>query len=199
MEQYLKVLKTYKKMPRELEDLLKEKVKPVTFPTGTFIQKQRILCNHIYFIEKGIVRIFEEKKTTQFKKENEFIISYFIGEDSKPNAPGIEALEDVTAWDFTPQIIEDVCERFPQFGLQLTIMMMKDAEVVSKIRRCLGESDSASQLYDYLRSNTPDLLGRVTSNHLASFLGVSEAVFLHMKDSNIRTSMSGKHLRRDHS
>ena len=196
MEQYMKALKSYKRMPGALEDLIREKVKPVTFTNGTIIQKKGVLCNRIYFIEKGVVRIYDSKKVIQFKKENEFIISYFLGEELKRDVPGIQALEDITAWEFTPEMVEDTSSHFPEFGLHLTIMMMKDAEVINKINSCMRDSDSASALYDYLRGHAPDLLDRVSPEHLASFLGISQKVFSHMKGNNIRTAMSGKHLRR---
>ncbi len=186
-------------MPREMEDHIRENVKSVQFTTGAIIQKEKVLCNHIYFIEKGVVRIYHGERTTQFKKENEFIISYFSDEGIAYDAPGVEALEDTTVWDFTPLMLESTCKRFDFFHEHLRVMMAKDMDVVLKLNSLAGYSDAASLLYDYLRGHTPDLLDRVTPKYLASFLGVSEKVFSHIRRSNIRTGMSGKHLRRDFS
>jgi len=195
MEQYMKVLKSYKRMPREMEDRIRENVKPIRFPDATFIQKEGTFCNHIYFIEKGVVRIYHGERTTQFKKENEFIISN-LEDVYGYKAPGIEALEDITAWDFSPQMLEDTAEQFDLFHQHLNIMMMKDMKMITEINSLVSSADAASLLYDYLRRQSPDLLDRVAPAHIASFLGVSEKVFLHMKSSNIRTGIRGKHVRR---
>ena len=201
MEQYMKVLKSYKRMPRTLEDYLRENIRPISFPNGSIIQKKGRLCKHIYFIEKGVVAISYGERISRFKKENDFIISYYVGsgKDIKLDAPRIEALEDVTAWDFTSSILDDVFERFVGFNQHLMIMMVKDMIPTERMNTLCREEDSPSLLYDYLRQHTPDLLTRLAPKHLASFLGVPEQVLLHMTGSNIRTPINMTRRRRKRS
>jgi len=200
MEQYIKVLKSYKRMPRVLEDYLREGVKPVLFPKGSMLQKNGKTCRHIYFIEKGVVKIADNEKTYFFKKENDFIISYLLADTNMSVArAGVEALEDVTAWDFTPEVLEGAEERFIEIQAHLRLMLEKQVKVSEEINYLLREENSPSQLYDYLHKETPDLLDRVEPKHLASFLGISEQVLLHMKNSNIRTPINMTRRRRKRS
>jgi len=199
MEQYIKVLKSYFKMTSDLQNYLHEKVKPISFSNGTIIQEPGKPLKHIYFIEKGIVRMYNGGSTLLFRKENDFIISYFSdAPDFAFVPPGVEALEDVTAWDFTAEIIDSACDRFPEFNAHLRIMMQKYIVATTQVNEFLRDGDGAG-LYDHLRKETPDVLDRVSSVHLASFLGVPEQVFLHMKNSNIRTPLSLKRPRRKRS
>ena len=95
----MKVLKSYKRMAPELQLYLQENVKPVIVRKNDTIQKKGAFCDHIYFIENGVVRGFVHERRSQrtvwFKKENEFIISLqkIINKPRKPITV-IEALED---------------------------------------------------------------------------------------------------------
>jgi len=199
MEQYMKVLKSYFKMTGDLQDYLRENVKPINFSNGTIIQEPGEPSKHIYFLEKGIVRIYNERSTLLFRKENDFILYYFSDTpDIAFVPPGVEALEDITAWDFTADIIDNACHRFVEFNAHLRIMMEKYIVANTRINRFLQDGNAAA-LYDHLRKETPDVLDRVSSIQLASFLGVPEQVFLHMKNSSIRTPMSLKRPRRKRS
>src|SRR5436305_10156637 len=78
MEQYMKVLKSFKRMKPELEKPISEIVKPVPTPNGTLINNLGGNSGHLYFVEKGIARAYfssrRNKPTFCFKKENDFII-----------------------------------------------------------------------------------------------------------------------------
>ena len=197
MHQYMKYLKSLKRMPLALEQHIQANVRPVNFPAGHMIQKEGEFCGHIYFIEKGIVRIFTTnrniEKILRFKKENDFILAHFDN-STKIRSRSIQALEDMTAWDFTPEMIRTTCEDFLLFNQHLMNMMMKDIILMNETSDHFEDNDAAG-LFHFLRQHSPDLLDRVDPKYLASFMGISERAFLHMKTSPIRLRMSGKHLR----
>jgi hypothetical protein len=83
---------------------------------------------------------------------------------------------------------------FLEFNENYSIMLLKDMEQINT-RTDLYDGP-AEGLLDNLRQQGPDLLDRVPTKYLASFAGVSEKVFLHMKQSPIHLGMAGKHLRR---
>jgi CRP-like cAMP-binding protein len=195
MEQYMKVLKSLKRFPRTLEDKLRENVKPILFKTGDIIQWQGKYCRHLYFIEKGLVRIFYTTKGNEqvhgFKKENDFIIGHIVPEDgSEEFAYCIEALEDTMLWDFPEELVASLSRESHKFLLIHSTILMKDMAHLN------GASNlhpyHTSNWFDYLRQNCPQLLDRVPVKYLASFIGVSEKVFLHMKDSSLKMGVVPK-------
>jgi len=200
MEQYMKVLKSINRMHRELETHIREHVQPIVFPKHHLIQQEKTRCGHIYFIEKGVVKMFDSLGTIAFLKENEFILGHI--NDSSPfgphnEDPGIEALEEITAWDFTPEMITSTGKLFLEFNRHIGDMFLRGMIKFDKLNRQRGGADQAANLLDFLRQESPDLLTRLPPKEIALFLGVSEKVCLHMMNSSVRTPGSGKHLRRN--
>jgi len=197
MEQYMKVLKSYKRMALELELYLRENVKPVIFRKNDIIQKEGILCDHIYFIERGIVREFfyegRNQRTVWFKKENEFIISLQNAfNKSAEYAMFIEALEDCVLWAFPADLINHLTKHFVEFNNHLIIMMTKDMIKMEKNYKLNRKKELTSLRYDYLRQESPDFFTRVPVKHLASFVGISVKAFEHFGQNNIHLKMSSR-------
>jgi CRP-like cAMP-binding protein len=202
MEQYMKVLKSIRRMSSELETHIREHVKPIVFSPHHLIQHEKTRCGHILFIEKGVAKMFDSLGTIAFLKENDFILGHM--EDSSllgshAHIPGIEALEEITAWDFTPEMIASTIELFPRFNDHISGMFIKGMIKLNELNKRRGGHDQAALLLDFLRQESPDLLKRLPPKEIAIFLGVSEKVWLHMQTSNMRMPGSGKHLRRNFS
>ena len=178
-------------MAPELELYLRENVKPVIVRKNDIIQKKGAFCDHIYFIERGLVRGFSNEgrsqRTVWFKKENEFIISLQkIINKPRKSITVIEALEDCVFWAFPADLIDYLTKHLIEFNHHLSIMMMNDMIKMEE------RYELTSLRYDYLRQESPDLFTRVPVRHLASFVGVSVKVFEHMEQNNIHLKMSSR-------
>lgn len=79
MERYLKVLKSYRRFPLEMERKLLDNVQPIAVKKHEFIQPDGAVNDCLYFVEKGLFHLFGETDgeqiTHRFKKEDEFIIA----------------------------------------------------------------------------------------------------------------------------
>ncbi len=196
MEQYMKVLKSHKRMAPELELYLRENVKPVTFKKNDIIQQEGTLCDHIYFLERGLIRGFlnvgPRQVTIWFKKENDFVVSIeeILGKLDEYNTV-IEALEDSVLWAFPADLVDRLIKKFVEFNYHLMVMMMNDMVRMDKQDK-LNHANMTSRRYDYLRQESPDLLTRVPVKHLASFVGMSIKAFEHMDQNLIYTEMSSR-------
>jgi CRP-like cAMP-binding protein len=170
MEQYMKVLKSYKGMPPAMESFLQENIRAVVIKRNEIIQPQDPVFDHIYFIEKGIVRAFGYKRQQQltylFKKEI------------------IEAIEDSVLWAFPGALIEQALDRFPEFNEHLRLMIMKEEGLMYRQFR-LEHGGSLSDKYDYIRQTFPDFLKRIPPKYLASFRGISEKQFSRIHETNL--------------
>jgi virulence-associated protein VagC len=197
MEQYMKVLKSFKRMKPELEKTIREIVKPVPVPSGTSIRKQGGNSGHVYFIEKGVAGGYfsglRNKRINCFKKENDFIIvpKEKKGDDLK-SVLVFEAIEDMTLWDFPDEQFYPLFREIVELNYYYRIIYTKGLVANDEFRHL--EYALASEKLDFLRSYCPSLLDRVPIKYLASFVGVSQKVFKHMKDSSISLPLSGKHI-----
>jgi signal-transduction protein with cAMP-binding, CBS, and nucleotidyltransferase domain len=192
MEQYMKVLKSFKRMPAVQEQHILKNIEPLPVKAEEFLQKGGKICGHMFFIEKGIVRIFETKggkeKTICFKKENDFILALKRFDLGKTRPYSIQAVTDLILWDFPEDFIESACNKFDLFNAHFSIIMQKDMEQILALRDLIDAPPS--HWFDYLRQTAPDLLHRVPDKYLASFVGVSEKAFAHMKNASSRSDLN---------
>jgi CRP-like cAMP-binding protein len=82
-------------MSPELEAYLKKILKLVEFTKGQSILKEGKFFDHIYFIEKGMVRIFHMERievTTWFLIEGDLLVSPLSFFRGRPANENIEAL-----------------------------------------------------------------------------------------------------------
>jgi hypothetical protein len=57
MERYMMLLKSYKRMPLELEQTLRENVHPLTVCKHDIFQPIGTITDYLYFVEKGLFRL----------------------------------------------------------------------------------------------------------------------------------------------
>jgi len=197
MEQYMKVLKSFKRMKPEFEKTIEKIIKPVPTPVGTMIKKLGTNTGHLYFIEKGVAAGYfsggRNKHIKCFKKENDFII---VPKEKKGVDKGsvlvFEAITDMVLWDFPDEQLDLLSKKFPELDYYYRIILMKGLDANYEFRELEGEL--ASDKLNYLRRHYRGLLDRVPPKYLASFAGVSQKVFKHMVDSRISLPLKGKHL-----
>jgi len=194
MERYMMILKSYKRMPIELERTLRENVQPLAVRKHDIIQLVGTSSDYLYFIEKGLFHIFGDKDgqkiTLRFKREDEFIISLTnLPGGSALQGDGIEALEDGTLWLFPGNLIPQLIEKYPAFVIQFGTIITKDLISVIHARYCSNE-EGGSGNYDMLRRHSPELLDRVPIPYLANYTNIPEKVFRHLHSSKIKLKVS---------
>jgi hypothetical protein len=200
MERYMKILKSYKRMPLELEQTLRENVYSSTVRKHEVIQPIGTLTDNICFIEKGLFHLYAEKKGTQvtqrFKKEDEFLISW---RELFPNredwTKGIEALEDGLLWIFPGTLVSDLLQKYMEFNAHIRIIMGNDCVKVIQASDC-SRPNAGTYNYDQLRQLSPDLLNRVPIPLLSNFTGIPEHVLRHLSYTNIRLNIPETRRRR---
>src|SRR5579872_5429627 len=184
MERYLKILKSYKRMPLEMQQRLVEGVRRLTIKKNEIVQPCRSNNDCIYFVERGMFHLFGAKDgrqvTFRFKKEDEFIIALKSTRAlrSFPDQ-GIQALEDGILWIIPGPLVSLLYETYTQFVNQLVIITTKDWLAIEEAlltRHRDGDAIDYNRLYNCSRG----LIGRVPIRCLASYLNVPERALRHM-------------------
>ncbi|MBS1757299.1 MAG: Crp/Fnr family transcriptional regulator [Bacteroidetes bacterium] len=131
----------------------------------------------IYFIEKGIARVFYAKKekdvTLYFLIENKFglpIDSIFFNQICKF---GIEALTETSVVKIAYEHWENIVRQNPalqNFSQQLMILYIKNAtDRIYNIK-----FQTPKERYDTLLSEFPGIFLQVPLGHIASYLGITQ-------------------------
>lgn len=170
-------------LPEGLEAVLMSKLVVQTFASKEFVLKSGEPADRMSFIAKGLVRIFSDVRSKIGEAEKE-VSSWFLMEgdlaicvesyfESLPSREFIQALEPVVTVSIPARELEYLYKRYPAFnyhGRKLT-----ERYYVQAIRQLRAiRYKKAEESYAYLQEQFPQLLQRVPSRYLASYLGVNE-------------------------
>ena len=148
-----------------------------------YLQKKQDLqpighrCQTIYFINKGMARIYYYKNgidiTDSFVLENNVIVrveSLFTG---KPSRKGIQVLEDSEIVAIDSNKLFKLYDSYPE--IERLFRKIFEASHVETVNRIEGiQFHSAEERYKALLEDTPDIIQRVSLKYIASYLGITQ-------------------------
>lgn len=134
-------------------------------------------CRTIYFINKGIARIYYYKDgidiTDSFAFENNIIVrveSLFTG---KPSRKAIQVLEDAEITAIDANKLFKLYDSFPE--IERLFRKIFEASHVDTVNRIEGiQFHTAEERYKALLSEAPDVIKRVPLKYIASYLGITQ-------------------------
>jgi len=168
----------------ELENKISDKLKFLQLRKKEILLRQGDTCNHLYFVNKGLLRAYYEKDledtTSWFMMENDFIISVLSFFRRIPSYESIEALENCELVYIHHDDLMDLYASSLEFniiGRKLTEhYYCKCEERLLSIKR-----QSAAEKYEFLLLHHKTLLERVQAKFIASYLGISKETFSRIK------------------
>ena len=134
-------------------------------------------CKTIYFIKKGVARIYYFKDgidvTERFFFENSIIArveSLFTG---KPSRKAIQILEDAEIIAINSTQLFKLYDTFPE--IERLFRKIFESAYVETVNRIEGmQFHSAEERYNALLTQAPNVLMRVPLKHVASYLGITQ-------------------------
>ena len=160
----------------ELAEAFQGKMKFQKFPTHALLHEAGKICSEMHLIISGISRVFYFKEdkdiTCHFAAEQETITTIDSFIQRKKSKYNIEALEDLKVLKISHSDLENVFksnpkyERFGRLFLQQIYI-----DLVERIDDL--QLHTAQERYETLFAKKPYLFQRVTSKHIASFLGIT--------------------------
>jgi CRP/FNR family transcriptional regulator, anaerobic regulatory protein len=171
---YLKDFEKYSdSFKEELENLftLKE------FSKGDHIFRQGDVCRHLFYIKKGLVRIYYysnkgKEITLWFSSEDTLITAIDSFYNHKPTRDNCEALEDMVVYTISHSQLDTLLNN--KYGAQIAFYIIyevtrKMADLIDSIR-----FRSAEERYTSIIINHPAILQRVSLGQIASYLGITQ-------------------------
>jgi CRP-like cAMP-binding protein len=134
-------------------------------------------CKTIYFINKGMARIYYYKDgndiTESFSFENNIIArveSLFSG---KPSKKAIQVLEDTELVAINSAKLFGLYDAYPE--IERLFRKIFEAGYVETVQRIEGiQFHTAEERYAALIQTAPDILKRVPLKYIASYLGITQ-------------------------
>ncbi|WP_205687100.1 Crp/Fnr family transcriptional regulator [Chitinophaga rhizosphaerae] len=163
-------------MSPELEQHLKLILVTKEVPKKTMLLKRGQVCEHVYFIESGMLHCFYEKNsekiTSWFMKENDVIISAKSFYMQTPSEESIVALENTLVHGISYQQLQDIYSKHLEFNVIGRVLTTK-YYIQSEERLYSLRKERARDRYLSLLDTQPDIIRRAPLKHVASYLGIN--------------------------
>jgi len=170
------ILNYFHPVSEDVVKFFKDHAYPVFFDKGELLLEAGQVCEHIYFIKKGVVRGFikEGKRdiTTWITAEGEMVSSILTFEGRGSAIENIQAIEDCEMLALKLADLEKLYEQIPEFNIvsrKLLQQYYSDAEGRAFIARLTNAETKYKQFlirYSYFAN-------RVPLTYIASFLGIT--------------------------
>ncbi|MFT3737398.1 MAG: Crp/Fnr family transcriptional regulator [Breznakibacter sp.] len=164
-------------LPPASKQMLRENVTEIVLPKGHVLLKADKIETSIYFIKRGIVRAYsnstDNEITFWFGKEGDTVISmksYVTGQRGYEN---VELLENCQLY----QLGTTELQRFFASDIHIANWGRKFAEqelIKTEERFISRQFRTATERYNDLLRDNPDLVQRVQLGHIASYLGITQ-------------------------
>ena len=169
--------KKFNPLSKEAENAIAEICSIVSIKKNKDLQPIGHTCKTIYFIKKGVARIYYLKDgidiTEGFFFENSIIArveSLFTG---KPSRKAIQILEDAEIIAINANQLFKLYDSFPE--IERLFRKIFEAAYVDTVNRIEGiQFHTAEERYKALLSEASNVLMRVPLKYVASYLGITQ-------------------------
>ncbi|MCO5271120.1 MAG: Crp/Fnr family transcriptional regulator [Cyclobacteriaceae bacterium] len=146
-----------------------------------FVKGQNILiegriCKTIMFVEEGYLRTFIDidgkEKNTDFTFEGNFTTNLKSLRSASPSDFTIQAGENTSIYEFDKDKLLElykVSAEIESFGRKLLEQLL----IAQEEHANLFKIYSATERYQYIRTNKPEILQRISLSQLSSYLGIA--------------------------
>ena len=183
MKKILELLNTISPMSHSLIYHLHANIRPRNFSEGQYILKEGEICQHVYFLESGLIRIFDQhddkENTSWLLKEGDIFISAASFFRQQPADENIVALEDCICWRMSHLQLEKTCQEFEEFNVHRRIITERyycRYRDRSKLLMC-----PPKERYVHLVQQEAELLSRVPIHLFPSYLNISRSAFYNFR------------------
>lgn len=177
MEQLFKFLAQFQAISPEAKVAILKISTPLLISKNAELQAIGKTCKTIYFIKKGIARIYYLKDgidiTESFAWENQLIVRVESLFTNKPSTKAIQAIEE------TEIIAIDATKLFALYDefheIERLFRKVFEASHVETINRIESiQFHSAEERYHNLLHESPEIIQRVPLKYVSSYLGITQ-------------------------
>lgn len=184
METLLHYLQSIYPLPDALVGQLSEVLQHRTVHRRELLLRAGHTCRHIFFVRRGLFRCFylrvDSEVCAWFMKENDVMVSVESFFYQRPSYESIQALEEGELYYVDYETLQGLYQRFPEFNFVARVLTEK-YYALSEQRLYSLRMQRAPERYKHLVDHHADLVQRVPSKYLASYLGITEETLSRIK------------------
>ena len=172
-----KHIKKIAKLPDSFDEELESILERREVKKGEFLFEEGSICHQVFFIEKGLARIYYysdsgKEITTWFLEENSFFTAIDSFYNHKPTRNFCEVLEDSIIYSIKYSELEDLLNKEHAARLAFHVLY----EITKKMTEFFAsiKFQSAEERYNIMMKNYPSIFQRVSLGHIASYLGITQ-------------------------
>lgn len=184
MEELLLYLNSIFPLSETLQAHLSNTPKLKKLSKKEYLLKAGHVCRDICFVKQGLIRCFYEKDDHQicswFMKEGDVISSVESFFYQKESYESIQAIEDSELYCLEHPQLERIYRAYPEFNFVSRVLLQK-YYTLSEQRLYSLRMQRAADRYRYLLEHHPDLILRVPTQDLASYLGIRRETLTRLK------------------
>ncbi len=147
-----------------------------TVPKDHFLVREKEVADYIFFIKKGIARIYyykNEKEITEWiAMDEQFFLSITSFFQRTPSHLIIQVIEPSEVMGIHYNNLMKLAGQYHDVETLLR-KMMTGSLILSQLRMDSIQFETAQQRYEKLIKETPGIIQRVPLSYIASFLGVT--------------------------
>ena len=148
-----------------------------TVSRNDWLLRQGRICGQLYFIEKGLFRVFytshDKDVSSHFSHEGQFIFSVESFLRQASSSENIQALEDSVVHFINYPDLQNAYRNFPESNIIARKLLEQSVQKNEWWLRCM-RMQRAAERYAAILNHFPELVQRVPSKFLASYLGITE-------------------------
>ena len=171
--QHLKLIGVSESFEEEFANVLTRK----ELSKGAFLFQQGEICSHMFYIEKGLARIFYnsysgKEITAWFSADNTFITVIDGFYNHKPTNDNCELLEDSIIYSIKYSDLQLLLHSSENARMAFYILFditRKMSEYITSIK-----FQSAEERYTTLMNDYPSIFQRASLGYIASYLGITQ-------------------------
>ncbi|HCY40033.1 MAG TPA: Crp/Fnr family transcriptional regulator [Prolixibacteraceae bacterium] len=156
---------------------LNQYISPLKLKRKEFLLKEGQICQSIYFVEKGCLRMYfiDDKlneQITQFALEHWWMVDHFSFQDNKPSSYFIQTIEKSEILAINTSSFESMLRELPQMERYFRIIMQR-ALAAAQLRNKYMYEMSKEEFYQHFSTSFPEFAQRVPQYMIASYLGLT--------------------------
>ncbi|WP_211344281.1 Crp/Fnr family transcriptional regulator [Flavivirga rizhaonensis] len=156
-----------------------------------FILKQGEKCNYIYFVVKGVLKLFHtddngNQHNLQFATEKLWLTDFGSLYNDTPSELYIQALEPTSILQIKKKDLFVLYDNSPLFDRNMRIVT-ENAFIEQQNRLLQTISSTAIERYQYFLNKYPDLSNRISNVQIASYLGVTPEFLSSIRKKTVNT------------
>jgi signal-transduction protein with cAMP-binding, CBS, and nucleotidyltransferase domain len=180
----LNLLDSIHPLSDELKNYFIQTIKIKEIPRKKYLLKAGHINSTISFIQKGLFRCYQvndkEEVSTWFMKEGDVIISVSSFYNQKVSTEYIHALEDSVIYYVSYSELMHIYREYIEFNYNARVLTEKYhtqwVDYTDAMRR-----KNAGDRYEWMLNNYPELIQRVPSKYLATYLNMNEVTLSRIK------------------